>query len=63
MVCVGFLTGGLRLAPILVGGFQVLVSGAKVGFGKVAGKRFRSRLMFLSERLVHEGYLILAQGY
>jgi hypothetical protein len=35
VVCVGFLTRGLRLAAILVGGLQVLVSGTTVSRGKV----------------------------
>jgi hypothetical protein len=59
----GFLTGGLRLPAVLVGGLQVLASGATVSLGKLAGQRFRSRLMFLSEHFMHQGYFILAQGF
>jgi hypothetical protein len=62
VLCVGFLTSGLRLAAILVSGLQVLVSGATVSFGEIVGQRFRGRLMFLSEPLVHKGYFILALG-
>jgi hypothetical protein len=38
VVCVGFLTGGLRLAAILVSGLQVLVRGAAVSLGEIAGQ-------------------------
>jgi hypothetical protein len=62
VLCVGFLTGGLRLGATLVSGLQVLVNGPKVSLGEIAGQRFRGRLMFLSEHLMHKGYLILAQG-
>ena len=62
MLCVGFLTGGLRPAAILAGGLFMLVSGAAVSLGEIAGQRFRSRFMLLSEPLVHEGYLIRVQG-
>jgi hypothetical protein len=55
---VGFLTGGSRLGAILAGGLHVLVSGATVGLGEIAGQRFRRRLMFLSEPLMHQGYFI-----
>jgi hypothetical protein len=58
VVCVGFRSGGLRLGAILVGGLPVFVSGAQVGVGEVVGQRFRGRLMFFSEPLVHEGHLI-----
>ena len=55
MVCVGFLTGGLCLAAILDSSLQVLVNGATMSLDEIAGQRLRSRLMFLSEHLVHEG--------
>ena len=38
VVCVGFLTGGLRLAAILVSGLQVLVRGGAVSLGEIAGQ-------------------------
>ena len=38
VVCVGFLTGGLRLAAILVSGLQVLVRGAALRLGEIAGQ-------------------------
>jgi len=38
VVCVGFLTGGLRLAAILVSGLQVLVRGTAVSLGEIAGQ-------------------------
>jgi hypothetical protein len=47
-------TGGSRLAAILVSGLQVLVSRPTVSLGEIAGKRFRSRLMFFSEHLMHK---------
>jgi hypothetical protein len=59
---VGFLTGRLRLAAILASGLPVLLSGPAVSLGIIVGQRFRGRLMFLSEPLVHKGYLILALG-
>ena len=62
MRCIGFLAGGLRLAAILTGGLLVLVSGAAVSLGEIAGQRFRGCLMFFSEPLVHESYLIRVQG-
>ena len=62
MLCIGFLTGVLGLAAIVASGLSVLVSGATVSLGKIAGQRFRGRLMFLSEPLVHKGYFILALG-
>jgi hypothetical protein len=52
-ITLGFLTGVLRLAVILAGGLLVLVSGAAVSLGEIAGQRFRSCLMFLSEPFVH----------
>ena len=55
VLCVGFLTGALRLTAILVSGLQVLVSGPTVSLGEIAGQRFRGRLMFLSEHLMHTG--------
>jgi hypothetical protein len=61
--CVGFLTGVLRLGAILVSGLPVLVSGATVSLGEVVGQRFRGRLMFLCEQLVHGSYLILALSF
>jgi len=60
--CVGLLTGVLRLTAILASGLLVFVNGATVSLGEIAGQRFRSCLMFLSEPLVHESYLIRAQG-
>ena len=62
MLCIGFLTGVLGLAAIVASGLSVLVSGATVSLGKIAGQRFRGRLMFLSEPLVHEGHLIIGRG-
>jgi hypothetical protein len=62
VLCVGFLTSVLRLTAILMSGLLVLVDGATVSLGEIAGQRFRSCLMFLSEPLVHESYLIRAQG-
>jgi len=50
---VGFLTGGLCQPAILARGLLVLVSGAAVSLGKIAGQRFRGRLMLLSEPLMH----------
>ena len=38
VVCVGCLTGRLRLAAILVSGLQVLVRGAAVSLGEIAGQ-------------------------
>jgi hypothetical protein len=61
-LCVGFLTGGLRLAAILAGGLAVLVSGPTVSLAEIVGHRFGGRLMFLSEPLVHKGYFIFAPG-
>jgi hypothetical protein len=61
VLCVGFLTGGLRLGAILASGLLVLVSGATVSLGEIARQRFRGRLMFLSEPFVHKGYLIWGQ--
>ena len=55
VVCVGFLTGGLCLAAILDSSPEVLVNGATMSLGEIAGQRLRSRLVFLSEQLVHEG--------
>jgi hypothetical protein len=63
VLCVGFLTGGLRLTAILVSGLPVLVSGPTVSLGEIVGQRFRGRLMFLSEQLMHKGYLVLAPGF
>jgi hypothetical protein len=63
LVCVGFLTDGLRLTAILVSGLQVLVSGPTVSLGQIAGQRFRGRLMLLSEQLMHKGFFILALCY
>ena len=60
--CVGFLKGVLRLGAILASGLLVLVNGPAVSLGEIAGQRFRGRLMFLSEPLVHKGYFILALG-
>jgi hypothetical protein len=51
------------LAAILASSVSVLVSGATVCLGEIAGQRFRGRLMFLCEQLVHGGYLILALGF
>jgi hypothetical protein len=53
----------LRLPAILASGLQVLVSGPTVSLGEIVGQRFRGRLMFLREQLVHKGYFILALGY
>jgi hypothetical protein len=62
LVCVRFLTGGLRLPAIHASGLQVLVSGPTVSLGEIVGQRFRGRLMFFSEQLMHKGYFILALG-
>ena len=40
----------------------VLVSGPTVSLGEIVGQRFRGRLMFLSEPLMHKSYLIRVQG-
>jgi hypothetical protein len=62
VLCVGFLTGGLRLTAVLISGLPVLVSGPTVSLGEIVGQRFRGRLMFFSEQLMHKGYFILALG-
>jgi hypothetical protein len=41
VLCVSFLTGGLRLDAILASGVLVLVSGATVSLGEIARQRFR----------------------
>jgi hypothetical protein len=52
----------LRLAAILARGLLVLISRPTVSLGEIAGQRFRGRLMFLSEPLMHKSYLIRVQG-
>jgi hypothetical protein len=63
VLCVGFLTRILRLGAILASSLLVLVSGVAVSLGEIVGQRFCGRLMFLSEQLMHKGYLILAPGF
>jgi hypothetical protein len=49
----------VRPAAILVSGLQVLVSSRSVSLGQIVGQRFRGRLMFFGEQLMHKGYFVL----
>ena len=62
VLCIGFLTGALRLTAILVSGLQVLLSGPAMSLGEIVGQRFRGRLMFFCEQLMHKGCFILVLG-